>query len=256
VRLPSGAQRLVRGSIIDVTEQRRLEEHMREGRKMDALGRMAAGIAHDFNNVLTVVNSSALMILEALDERSKVHSDVQAIVDAAQRGSAMVAQLLTFARQDDTPATRLDMNDVIRDVLRFAARVIDGRITLVQQLDPKGAYVCLDRTQLEQIIINLVLNARDAIQGALGAITITTRSRASTCTLRIADSGVGMTDEVRRRVFEPFFTTKASWGGTGLGLATVYSIVTRAGGSIVVDSAVGAGTAFEITLQNTSGSRE
>jgi PAS domain S-box-containing protein len=248
VQLPSRQSRLVRGSIIDVTEQRRLEEQMREGVKMDALGRLAAGIAHDFNNLLSVVNGSASLIVELAEASTSIRDEAKAILDAARRGAALVSQLLTFAQSDENPARVVDVNDVVRDIATFATRLIDGRITIVLQLNEESALVCLDRTQIEQIIVNLVLNARDAIQGRLGAITISTRCGPSAVNIRVADTGAGMTDETRRRVFEPFFTTKAGSGGTGLGLATVYSIVTRAGGSIEVVSALGTGSAFDITL--------
>jgi PAS domain S-box-containing protein len=248
VRLPSQQSRLVRGSIIDVTEQRRLEERMREGLKMDALGRLAAGIAHDFNNLLAVVKGSATLIVESVETSTSIRDEAKAILDAARRGAALVSQLLTFAQGDQHPAREVDVNEVVRDIAKFATRLIDGRITIVLQLDEKTALVCLDRSQMEQIIVNLVLNARDAIQGRLGAITISTRCGPAAVNIRVADTGAGMTEETRQRVFEPFFTTKAGSGGTGLGLATVYSIVTRAGGAIDVVSALGTGSAFDITL--------
>jgi PAS domain S-box-containing protein len=255
VRLPSSQRRLVRGSIIDVTEQRRRDEQAQEGLKMDALGRLAAGIAHDFNNLLSVMNGSATLIEESEEATSSIRDEAKAILDAARRGSSLVSQLLTFAKCDDAPARELDLNEVIRDVATFAARLLDGRITIVLQLDGVTAPVCMNRSQFEQIVINLILNARDAIQGRLGAITISTRFQESTVNVRVADTGAGMTEATRQRVFEPFFTTKAGSGGTGLGLATVYSIVTKAGGSIEVVSAVGTGTAFDITLPRGEGTQ-
>jgi PAS domain S-box-containing protein len=248
VRLPSKQGRLVRGSIFDVTEQRRRDEHAREWVKMDALGRLAAGIAHDFNNLLSVMNGSATLIVESGEATSSICDEAKAILDASRRGSLLVSQLLTFAKCDEAPARELDLNEVIRDVAGFTSRLLDGRITIVLQLDGTPAPVCMNRSQFEQIIINLILNARDAIQGRLGAITISTRCDENSVNVRVADTGAGMTEETRQRVFEPFFTTKTGSGGTGLGLATVYSIVTKAGGSIEVVSALGTGTAFDISL--------
>ena len=143
VRLPSSQRRLVRGSIIDVTEQRRRDEQAQEGLKMDALGRLAAGIAHDFNNLLSVMNGSATLIEESEEATSSIRAEAKAILDAARRGSSLVSQLLTFAKCDDAPARELDLNEVIRDVATFAARLLDGRITIVLQLDGVTAPVCL-----------------------------------------------------------------------------------------------------------------
>ena len=250
VLLPSAHRRLVRGSIIDVTERRRLEERLSEAGKMDALGQLAAGIAHDFNNMLAVVASSAQMILHDTEASHEIRVEADAVLEACRRGSALTSQLLTFARRERLPARQLDLNDVVRDIASLVSRVIDRRITLETKLDPNGARVCLNKSQLEQVIMNLVLNARDAQGGGHGTITISTRARLSTTSLRIADTGAGMVDEVRRRVFEPFFTTKSGSGGTGLGLSTVYAIVTKAGGSIEVESTPGLGSAFEILFPN------
>jgi signal transduction histidine kinase len=186
------------------------------------------------------------MILHDTDAGGEIRAEADAVLEACRRGSALTSQLMTFARRETLPARHLDLNDVVRDIVGLASRVIDRRITLETRFDPDGARVCMNKSQLEQIIMNLVLNARDAIGGGTGSITISTCSRLSNTSLRIADTGAGMTDEVRRRLFEPFFTTKSGSGGTGLGLSTVYAIVTKIGGSIEVESTPGLGSAFEI----------
>ena len=232
----------------DVTEQCRLEEQLRTSYKLDAVGQLAAGIAHDFSNVLTVIAGSAHMILQTIDEWHPLQTDVQAIVRAAERGTALTAQLLRFARREQAPAEDVDLNDVVRDIASLASRLIDHRITVTHRLERHGAPVYANRSQLEQVVMNLVLNARDAMRDGIGTIVISTHRTPATTTLRVTDNGVGMTDEVRRRIFEPFFTTRRGKGGTGLGLATVHAIVAHAGGSIEVASTPDDGSVFEIVF--------
>jgi two-component system cell cycle sensor histidine kinase/response regulator CckA len=248
VRLPSTSQRLVRGSIIDITERRRLEEHLREWQKMDALGHLAAGIAHDFNNVLSVVTASAQLVMTNLDDRSEAMEDTKAILDAARRGSVLTTQLLSFARRHGKTIQQLDLNAVVRDVTAMARRVIQPGIHFALKLDARGAPVAMNRGQLDQVLMNLLLNARDAMPSGTGTIAVSTSRDERHVYLRVADTGVGMTDETRQRIFEPFFTTKAKLGGSGLGLSTVYAIVDDAGGRITVSSAPGQGARFEIVL--------
>jgi two-component system cell cycle sensor histidine kinase/response regulator CckA len=248
VRLPSATQRLVRGSIIDITERRRLEEHLREWQKMDALGNLAAGIAHDFNNVLSVVTASAEFLMKHVGNNAEATVDARAILDAARQGSTLTGQLLTFARRHGGAVEKLDLNDAVRDVTTMARRIIQPGIHFALKLDSRGAPVSINRGQLDQVLMNLLLNARDAMPSGRGTITVSTSRDTAHVYLRVTDTGTGMTEETRQRIFEPFFTTKGMTGGSGLGLSTVYAIVDEAGGKISVSSAPGQGARFEIEL--------
>jgi signal transduction histidine kinase len=250
VKMPSLDRRLVRGSITDVTPQRRLEQQIRQWQKMDALGQLAGGIAHDFNNVLTMVLASAdLLVTDLTDEDQR--ADARAIVMAARKGAALTSQLLSFARRQTTVVDRvLDLNDVVREIATIINRVLGADITLLLELDPGGAPARIDRSEAEQIAMNLLLNARDAIEGR-GTIQVTTvrgQGGSRFSLLRVRDTGAGIDPEVKRRMFEPFFTTKAG-KGSGLGLSTVYGIVSHAGGTLEVDSTVGFGTTMDVLLR-------
>ncbi|HET6760797.1 MAG TPA: PAS domain S-box protein, partial [Gemmatimonadaceae bacterium] len=250
VKMPSMEGRLVRGSITDVTPQRRLEQQVRQWQKMDALGQLAGGIAHDFNNVLTIVLASADIL--ATDLADEVHrADARAIVLAARKGAALTSHLLSFARrQTKTVDSVLDLNEVVREIATIIERVLGEDITLLLELDPGGAPARIDRSEAEQIAMNLLLNARDAIVGA-GTIQVSTargQGGKHFTLLRVRDTGSGIHPDVKLRMFEPFFTTKAE-KGSGLGLSTVYGIVTQAGGTLEVDSTVGFGTTFDVLLR-------
>ena len=250
VRIPSLDSRLVRGSITDVTQQRRLEQQMREWQKMDALGQLAGGIAHDFNNILTMILASAdLLSMDLRDEQMR--ADAQAIVTAARKGAALTSQLLSFARRQPAADDKvLDLNEVVMEMSAILTRLLGVDIKLVLELDPGRAPARIGRSQAEQVLMNLVLNARDAIAGE-GIIQVITRHRHAdrhTTVLCVRDSGSGMDPEVQRRMFEPFFSTKGG-KGTGLGLSTVYGIVTQVGGVFDVRSTVGKGTTIEIRLR-------
>jgi PAS domain S-box-containing protein len=249
VKMPSLENRLVRGSITDVTQQRRLEQQIRQWQKMDALGQLAGGIAHDFNNVLTIVLASAEMLAtEVTDEN--LRADARAIVIAARKGAALTSHLLAFARRQTTVVDQaLDLNDVVREISTMITRLLGDDITLLLELDPGGAPARIDRSEAEQIAMNLLLNARDAIIG-IGTIHVSTargQGGSHFSSLRVRDTGSGIPPEVQRRMFEPFFTTKAE-KGSGLGLSTVYGIVNQAGGTLVVDSMVGSGTTIDVML--------
>jgi signal transduction histidine kinase len=247
--MPSIDSRLVRGSITDVTQQHRLEQQIREWQKMDALGQMAAGIAHDFNNILTMVLASADLLSVELSEEEH-RADARAIVTAARKGASLTSQLLSFARRQpvaDEPV--LDLNDVVTEMSAILIRLMGVDLTLVLELDPSRAPARIARSQAEQVLMNLVLNARDAITGE-GKVHVITRHRTSdrhTTVLCVKDTGSGMDPDVQRRMFEPFFSTKGG-KGTGLGLSTVYGIVTQAGGTLDVHSTPGKGTTIELHL--------
>ena len=250
VKMPSMESRLVRASITDVTHQRRLEQQIRQWQKMDALGQLAGGIAHDFNNVLTMVLASAdILASELTDEDLRV--DARAIVTAARKGKALTSHLLAFARRQTTAVDHvLDVNEVVREIATMTSRVLGCDIDLLLELDHGGAPARIDRSEAEQVVMNLLLNARDAIVGA-GTIQVSTargKGGSHFTLLRISDTGVGIEPDVQQRMFEPFFTTKAE-KGSGLGLSTVYGIVTQAGGTLEVHSIVGRGTTIDVMLR-------
>jgi two-component system cell cycle sensor histidine kinase/response regulator CckA len=232
----------------DLTRTRELETQLRQAQKMEAVGRLAGGIAHDFNNLLTAISGYSEFLIEALeDERLRRHADE--IRKAAARAASLTGQLLAFSRRQVLQPRALDLNSVVSDMDMMLRRLIGEDVELVALLDPDVGHVQADPTQVEQVIVNLAVNARDAMPNG-GSVTIET-SDVSTddgdfVELRMTDTGIGMTDLERQQLFDPFFTTKE--GGTGLGLATVYGIVEQSGGTIEVDSAPGMGSSFRIWL--------
>ena len=250
VRLPS-ERRIIRGSIIDRTERIRMDEQMAEWQKMDALGQLAAGIAHDFNNVLTVVGATADIIEHSEGLPKETVQDARAIRAEACRGAALAGQLLAFSRRQSLPAEPLSLNEVVHSVVFALRRIIPASIEIVEELHESPIIVEIHRSQAEQVLMNLVLNARDAIADK-GTITISTASERGNARLRVRDTGQGMCEETRKHSLDPFFTTKPAGKGTGLGLSTVNSIVKNAGGRIVIESRLGFGTTVSITLPSTS----
>lgn len=242
------------GVVSDQTERRRLEAQIQQGHKMESIGRLAGGIAHDFNNLLTVILSGSDLALMSIPEETPAARDVQSVREAALRASQLTQQLLTFARQQPHRPTVHDLNDLVREIAQMLGRLIGEDIELHFDLAPDAWRVTLDRGQFEQVLVNLVVNARDAMPGG-GAIWIRTRNvvqfERPYAQLTVTDSGCGMTEEVQAHLFEPFFTTKEVGKGTGLGLATCYGIVQQNGGQIDVESAPGCGTTFRILLPKT-----
>ena len=228
-----------------------------QAQKMQALGLLAGGIAHDFNNMLTVIFGRAQVLLDRLPKDARARQDADAIGEAAERAAALTRQLLAFSRKQLLERCTLDLNSVIADMAKMLRRLIGENITVVTALAQSAAWVNVDRGQLEQVILNLAVNARDAMPGG-GQLTLTTESVDSDgadalpsgrfVALVVSDTGVGMDAATRERIFEPFFTTKPVGAGTGLGLATVYGVVEQHGGHIAVDSAPGRGTTFRVYL--------
>ena len=228
-----------------------------QAQKMQALGLLAGGIAHDFNNMLTVIFGRAQVLLDRLPKDARARQDADAIGEAAERAAALTRQLLAFSRKQLLERCTLDLNRVIADMAQMLRRLIGENITVVTALAQSAAWVNVDRGQLEQVILNLAVNARDAMPGG-GQLTLTTESVDSDgadalpsgrfVALVVSDTGVGMDAATRERIFEPFFTTKPVGAGTGLGLATVYGVVEQHGGHIAVDSAPGRGTTFRVYL--------
>ena len=249
------------GICVDVTERHRLEEQLRQSQKLEALGRLAGGIAHDFNNLLTAILSNAEFALAALPDDVPARADVQEIRSATRRAADLVRQLLAFSRQQVLQPCLLDLNEVVSDAERMLRRLVHGNVTVLTSLSAEPGLVRADRSQLEQVLVNLVVNARDAMPAG-GALFLQTApvqvdaERAvrhdglqpgSYVQLTVRDTGGGMDAATLAQVFDPFFTTKAGMG-TGLGLATVYGIVRQSGGAIEVESTPGAGSTFTILL--------
>ena len=237
---------------VDISERKRLDEQLRHAHKMEAIGRLAGGIAHDFNNLLTGIRGYAELLTQQLATDAPARDAAQHILRAALRAAALTGQLLAFTRRQPTRATVLVLDDEVRQLAALLRRIIGGDVALELDLGAAGARVRADAGQLEQVILNLAVNARDAMPRG-GQLTIATALVAGpdgrgAVRLSLVDTGAGMTEEVRTRMFEPFYTTKEVGRGTGLGLSIVYGIVEQAGGTIRVESEPGRGTRFHIVL--------
>ncbi|MBA3499571.1 MAG: ATP-binding protein [Myxococcota bacterium] len=231
----------------DVTERRELEEQLRQTQKLESMGLFAGGVAHDFNNLLGVITANANMISEGLPEGHADRELVDEIDAAVMRAAALTRQLLAFSRKQVTEPVVLDINRSVADTSKMLRRLVGEDIVVQTSLDPDLLRVRFDQSSLVQVLMNLAVNARDAMpQG--GTLTISTRNTNNKIELSVSDTGCGMSREVLTRVFEPFFTTKELGKGTGLGLPVVHGIVQQAGGTIEIESEVGAGTAFRIKL--------
>jgi signal transduction histidine kinase len=249
----------------DATARKALEAEVRRAQKLEAVGRLAGGIAHDFNNLLTVINGCCDLLLLRFPTSDPARELLDAVHGAGERAAGLTRQLLAFGRRQIVQPHVLDLNVIVADLVKLLARLIGEDITLELHCDSAAAFVCGDRGQLEQIVMNLALNARDAMpQG--GRLQIGIRhveldeSYAAThlevqagpyVLLSVRDTGAGMDETMRAHLFEPFFTTKGPGKGTGLGLATVYTVVKQMGGDIGFDSAPGEGTTVRIYLPRT-----
>jgi PAS domain S-box-containing protein len=252
---------------IDLSERRALEEQFRQSQKMDAVGRLAGGIAHDFNNLLTVIRLNTEIIMDGFDPTDPRSEDVKQIRSAAERASSLTRQLLAFSRKQILQPRVLDMNSVVATVEPMLQRLIGEDVTIASTCSARG-YVVADPGQIEQILVNLVVNARDAMpQG--GTISIETQNTVLDETyssehapvipgkyvmLAVGDNGVGMSRDTREHAFDPFFTTKEAGKGTGLGLATVYGIVKQSGGYVWIYSEPALGTTLKLYFPEVSAS--
>jgi PAS domain S-box-containing protein len=242
----------------DVTERRALEEQLRQAQKLDAIGRLARGVAHDFNNLLTVIVGSGELIAQQLPEDHPAQLEVRELLHGAHTAASLTRQLLAFSRQQPSLLEQVDVNDVIQDMggllHRLGGEQVDVNLDLAEALPRAVA----DRAQLEQVVMNLVINARDAMPdgGRLSIATFTANRDGDFVSspapryvgIRVTDTGIGMAEEVQAHIFEPFFTTKENGKGSGLGLATVYGIVRQSGGEIHVSSRPREGASFTICL--------
>ncbi len=245
------------GIVLDVTERKRLEEQVCEAQKMEVIGRLAGGVAHDFNNLLTVMRGYGQLLLDDPEINGQQRQAVEEIVRAADRAGALTGHMLAFSRHQMLQPKVFDLNRLIRDTEKMLRRVVGEDVRLLLSLADEPALVHADLGQVEQVLMNLVINGRDAISGR-GWIRVETAiidlpldNRAALgpgryVLLTVSDTGCGMTAEVRQHIFEPFFTTKDVGKGTGLGLFTVYGIVRQAGGGVTVDSEPDQGTRFQI----------
>lgn len=249
------------GAMSDITERRRLADQLRLSQKMEAVGQLAGGIAHDFNNVLTSVIGFAGLLRHELKDRPAALEYAVEIESSAARAADLIGQLLSFSRRQVLKAQVLDLNAVVKESTRMLQRLIGANIEVHEKLTPQLPTVRVDRAQLDQMLMNLVVNARDAMPAG-GVVTLATSvaevhsssrdaramPRGRYVRLSVSDTGMGMDETTRSRIFEPFFTTKERGRGTGLGLATVYGIVKQNAGYIWATSALGAGTTFDIYL--------
>jgi two-component system cell cycle sensor histidine kinase/response regulator CckA len=246
----------------DITDQLAIEAQFRHAQKMESIGRLAGSVAHDFNNLLTIIKGFSEMLLEAHGEGDPLRLAAEEICNAARQGAELAQQLLAFSRKQPVSPRPLNLNEIVEPSRHMLKRLMGDEIELVTNLDPLLGFVLADPGQMHQVLMNLLVNARDAMPGG-GTATIDSANRevaegdreempgippGSYVTLTVADTGVGMTEEVRAHLFEPFFTTKQPGRGTGLGLSTVYGIIHQSGGHILVESEPGRGARFRILL--------
>ena len=239
------------GFLLDITEQKLLEEQLRQSHKMEAIGQLAGGIAHDFNNMLTAISGYAELLAYSFEPGDERLEDIGELKRAAAHAAGLTRQLLAFSRKELLLPQRLDANAIISELEVMLRRTIGEQIELSIVLDPALAAVEADPDQLAQVVLNIALNGRDAMPAG-GRLTISTANvdydAEPHVAIRIADTGTGMDETTRGRIFEPFFTTKDTGKGTGLGLATAYGVVSQSGGAIEVESTLGAGSTFCVLL--------
>ena len=258
----SDSHQVMEGIIVDITERKLLENQLQQSRRMEAVGRLAGGIAHDFNNLLTIINGYAEMALRRTNITSELKADIQQINSASERASVLVRQLLAFSRKQVLQPKSLDLNAIVEGLNKLLNRLMGADIEMITRCGANIGTVKADPSQIEQVIMNLVVNARDAMANG-GRLTLETsnvdldanyaRDHATVkpgpyVMLAVSDTGIGMDQETQAHIFEPFYTTKGGSRGTGLGLSTVYGIVKQSGGYIWVYSEPGKGTTIKVYL--------
>ncbi len=257
-------------TFIDMTERKRIEEQLRQSQKMEAIGRLAGGIAHDFNNLLTGINGYSSLALRGMAASNPVRSSIEEVLKCGERATSLTRQLLAYSRKQVFETKLWRLNEIVDGMGGILRRLIGADIELVTSLSPTLGLTRVDRGQMEQVILNLVLNARDAMPRG-GRLYIQTKNtmiddaapgtqldvaHGAQVVLAVSDTGMGMTPDTQARLFEPFFTTKAVGEGTGLGLSVVYGIVQQSGGSISVYSELGKGSTFRIYLPEVRDAQE
>ena len=263
-----GSQPAILATVIDISDRVKLEDQLRHAQKMEAVGRLAGGIAHDFNNLLTAIRGNAELMSHRVKHDPAMAAEVDEILHAADRAASLTRQLLLFSRKQVTQPVELDLNEIVGAVARMARRLIGADVQLRLELAPAVAQVLADPAQIEQVLLNLIVNARDAMPtgGRIQVGTANVQLRAGDADLTdsglapgqyvllaVSDNGVGMDQSTQARIFEPFFTTKETGRGTGLGLATVYAIVRQSGGAVTVTSERSEGASFRVFLPALTG---
>src|SRR5438094_16166 len=258
----SDSHPVMEGLIVDITERKLLENQLVQARKMEAVGRLAGGVAHDFNNLLTIIKGYIEITLQRCLNQPALHSDIRRIEDAADRAVTLVRQLLAFSRKQVLKPKVLDLNSIVLNMDKMVRRLMSETVEMTTKVEKHLAAVKADPGQIEQVILNLIVNARDAMTDG-GRLWIETKNvelnasfasdqslikPGSYVMLSVMDTGVGISPDTLPHIFEPFYTTKESSRGTGLGLSTVYGIVKQSGGHIMVTSEVGKGTTFKVYL--------
>ena len=244
------------GSLSDVSHRRELEQQLAQARKMEAVGQLAGGVAHDFNNIVSIIMCCAEQALRACGPEAPGSASLRQILKASSRAATLTRQLLAFSRKGTACPVIVNLNSVVKESHAMLRRLIGEDLALALDLDPELEQTLVDPGQIQQVLLNLAVNARDAMPAG-GKLTLKTANvrvktegddpaTAKRVLLRVSDTGHGMSPEIRSHVFEPFFTTKPEGQGTGLGLATVHGIVQQSGGTIELESAVGVGTTFSI----------
>jgi two-component system cell cycle sensor histidine kinase/response regulator CckA len=248
------------GTFLDISEKKRLEQQFRQAQKLEAVARLAGGVAYDFNNLLTIIGGYTDLLLKQVDRQEPIYKKISQIHRAAKRAETLTDQLLAFSRKQAMQPRVLALNDLIRYSRRMLERLIDEKIEMVTQLAPDLGNIRGDPGQIEQVIMNLVINSRDAMPAG-GKLIIETANvvmkkgdvefsknmqPGEYVSLTVTDTGIGMDKETQTQIFEPFFTSRAEGGGSGLGLSTVYGIVRQSGGYILVESKPGQGTTFRL----------
>ena len=263
-----GGQPAILATVNDISDRVRLEDQLRQAQKMEAIGRLAGGIAHDFNNLLTAIRGNAELMSHRVKKDPAMAAEVGEILHAADRAASLTRQLLAFSRKQVLQPVELDINEVIDAVARMARRLIGTDVQLKLQLGKAVAKVLADPAQMEQVLLNLIVNARDAMPNG-GLITVQTANvhldaqapqvaqagiaPGPFVMMAVNDNGIGMDQATQARIFEPFFTTKETGRGTGLGLSTVYGIIRQTGGAITVTSERGKGASFRVYLPALTG---
>jgi two-component system cell cycle sensor histidine kinase/response regulator CckA len=251
VRDADGLAVAQQGFVVDISERKALEEQLGQAQRLEALGLLAGGIAHDFNNLLTAISGYTGLALEhGGKENDLLRRDLREVRTATARAADLTRQLLAFGRRQVFARTVVDLNSVVLEAHSLLNRVIGEKVSVVTRLDPALTRVYADEGQLGQVLVNLALNARDAMPDG-GTLTIGTANVGADAVITIADTGHGMDEQTRARIFEPFFSTKGVGEGTGLGLAMVHGIIQQTGGTISVESVLGAGAEFRVVLPGT-----